>query len=209
MLGHFKSAGIPVIPHRLATDAKAAVDAARSFAGPVVLKFCSPDIAHKSDVGGVVLDLRGDEAVAAAHARILASVAARCPSARIEGVLVAPMRDGGIELICGVRQDPVWGPVMLLGIGGVLVEVLKDVSIRPLPLRPGDPGEMLAELRGAALLRGVRGRHGIDVDAVSSVVHAIADAALAWGGGWESIEINPLRVDGSTVEALDALVTLR
>lgn len=209
MLAHLASAGIPVIPHRLAKDAQAAVDVARTFAGPVVMKICSPDIPHKSDVGGVVLGVDGDDAVAAAHGRILSSVAARCPTARIEGVLVAPMRESGIELICGVRQDPVWGPVMLLGIGGVLVEVLKDVAIRPLPLRPDDPREMLASLRGAALLEGVRGSKGIDFAAVSSVVHAVADAALAWGEDWESIEINPLRVDGRTVEALDALVTPR
>jgi len=209
MLARLRAAGVPVVPHRLVPSARSAVDAAKALAGSVVLKICSPDIPHKSDVGGVILDVTGDEAVAAAYEKLVSSVCRRCPDARIEGVLVVPFRPAGLELICGIKQDPVWGPVMLLGIGGVLVEVLKDVSIRPLPLRPQDPVEMLSELRGAALLRGVRGRPGADLEAVSTAVHAIAAAALAWGEAWESIEINPLRVEGSVVEALDALVTLR
>ncbi|MGW0588709.1 acetate--CoA ligase family protein [Streptosporangium sp. NPDC002607] len=198
--------GVPVMPHRLVSDAAGAVEAARLLGGRVVLKICSPDIAHKSDVGGVVLDVEGDDAVAEAYTGLMATVTARVPEARLDGVLVAPFRPGGVELIVGINRDPVWGPVLVLGFGGVLVEVLADVAIRPLPVSARDVTEMLDGLRGAALLRGARGRAAGDVDAVVAAVLALADAALGWGDGWDSVEVNPMRVDGTVVEALDALV---
>ena len=204
-LGVLARHGVPVVPHRLAANPEEAAEAAREFGVPVVLKICSPDIAHKSDVGGVLLDVPAAEA-ADACARLLDRVAARVPDARIEGVLVAPYRTGGVELLAGVHRDPVWGPVLALGFGGVLVEVLADVAIRPLPVRPATVRDMLGELRGAALLRGVRGRPAADLDAVAGAVAALADAALALGETWQAIEINPLRVDGARVEALDALI---
>jgi acetate---CoA ligase (ADP-forming) len=187
-------------------DGAEAVAAAASMGGPVVLKVCSADVAHKSDVGGVVLDVVGDEAVRDAFTSILATVAEKAPTARLDGVLVAPFRRGGVELIVGVNRDPVWGPVLVLGIGGVLVELLADVAIRSLPVTTSDVEEMLQQLRGAPLLRGVRGQEPADIRAVAEAVRAVADAALAWGDGWESIEVNPLRVQGRDVEALDALV---
>ncbi|GAA0824354.1 acetate--CoA ligase family protein [Streptosporangium amethystogenes subsp. fukuiense] len=201
--------GVPVMPYRLVSDAAGAVEAARLLGGRVVLKICSPDIAHKSDVGGVVLDVEGDDAVAEAYTGLMATVTARVPEARLDGVLVAPFRPGGVELIVGINRDPVWGPVLVLGFGGVLVEVLADVAIRPLPVSARDVTEMLGGLRGAALLRGVRGRAAGDVDAVVAAVLALTDAALGWGDGWDSVEVNPMRVDGTVVEALDALVVGR
>jgi acyl-CoA synthetase (NDP forming) len=199
-------AGFPAVPQTLAASARDAVAAAASFGGPVALKICSPDVPHKSDVGGVVLDVRGDEAVAAAYDSITAKVRAALPEARLDGVLVSPMRAGGVELIVGVNRDPVWGPVLLIGLGGVLVEVLRDVALRPLPVTRDDVTEMLGELRGAALLGDVRGRPGVDLDRLTDAVLALTDVATALGDTVESIEVNPVRADHEGVEALDALI---
>lgn len=201
-----RNAGIPVVPAILANSADEAAQAAREFDAPVALKIASPDILHKSDIGGVRLNARGDAEVRAAFDTVRGS-ATKVPDARVEGVLVAPMRDSGLELIVGAVRDRQWGPMLAVGLGGVFAEVLKDSALAPLPVSPEQAREMLLGLRGAPLLHGARGAHPADMDAVASVVSAIGDLALALGDDLESLEINPLRVEGSTVEALDALVT--
>ena len=120
--------------------------AARTIDGHVVLKIASDDIAHKSDIGGVALNLEGDAAVADAFRRIMAVAPT---GARVDGVLVAPMRSDGLELFVGCTRDPQWGPVIAVGLGGVWVEVLQDVALRPLPIDAAEVKRMLAELRGA------------------------------------------------------------
>lgn len=193
---------VPVVPATLARDAEQAVAAARGIGGRVVLKIASHDIAHKSDIGGVVLNLQGDRDVSEAFQRIIAAAPA---GARIDGVLVAPMRSGGLELFVGCTRDPQWGPVIAVGLGGVWVEVLQDVALRPLPIDAAEVKRMLGELRGAKLLSGVRGMPAADLDAVAEVVARIGDAAVALGEDLEALEINPLWVRGAEVEALDAL----
>lgn len=193
---------VPVVPATLARDAEQAVAAARAIGGRVVLKIASHDIAHKSDIGGVVLNLQGDRDVSEAFQRIIAAAPA---GARIDGVLVAPMRSGGLELFVGCTRDPQWGPVIAVGLGGVWVEVLRDVALRPLPIDAAEVKRMLGELRGAKLLSGVRGMPAADLDAVAEVVARIGDAAVALGEDLEALEINPLWVRGAEVEALDAL----
>jgi succinyl-CoA synthetase beta subunit len=202
-------AGVPVVPHRVAPSAAAAVAAAADLGVPVAMKISSVDIQHKSDVGGVLLDVEGDEEVAAAYEQITASVAERQPGARLEGVLLAPMRSGGVELLVGVNRDAVWGPVVVLGLGGIFVEIFGDVALRPLPLDHSDVLEMLAELRGASLLKGVRGSGPVDMEGVVNAVLALADLATALGEELQSIEINPLRSHPDGVEALDCLVVWR
>ena len=194
--------GVPVVPAALAHDAGQAVAAARAIGGRVVLKIASEDIAHKSDIGGVVLNLEGDTAVGEAFARIMSAAPA---GARVDGVLVAPMRSGGLELFVGCTRDPQWGPVIAVGLGGVWVEVLQDVSLRPLPIDATEVKRMLGELRGAKLLHGVRGMPAADIDAVAAVIARIGDAAVALGDELDTLEVNPLWVRGSDVEALDAL----
>ena len=135
-----------------------------AIGGRVVLKIASDDIAHKSDIGGVALNLQGDDAVAEAFRRIMTVAPA---GARVDGVLVAPMRSGGLELFVGCTRDPQWGPVIAVGLGGVWVEVLQDVALRPLPIDAAEVRRMLAELRGAKLLHGVRGMPAADLDAVA------------------------------------------
>lgn len=209
VLDYLDSAGVPVIPVRLARTADEAVAIAGALDASVVLKIASPDIAHKTEVGGVVLDLRGEAAVRAAFDTMLARVRAAAPEARIEGIVVAPMRKGGVELFVGTMNDPQWGPAIAVGLGGIWVEALKDTSLRLLPISEQDALDMLAELRGAKLLDGFRGAPGADREALARAIAAIAEAALALGPDLVSLEINPLLAQGARVEALDGLTEWR
>jgi hypothetical protein len=182
------------------------VAAAAALGGPAVLKIASPDIAHKSDIGGVLLNLEGPDAVTAGYDRILASVRAAKPEATVDGVLVGPMRaGGGVELFVGVLRDPLWGPAIAVGLGGIWVEALRDTAIRLLPVTPEEVLEMFAELRGAKLLDGYRGTPGIDRRTAAAAVARIGGAALALGPALASLEVNPLRATVTGAEALDAL----
>jgi succinyl-CoA synthetase beta subunit len=200
-------ADVPVVPARLAGSADEAVKAAASFGGPLSVKIVSPDILHKSDTGGVLLDVPpGEEAVRAAYQAV---TAAAPDGARIDGVLVSPMRHGGTELLVGVVRDPQWGPILAVALGGLLVEVLRDSALAPLPVTPGQAGRLLDRLRGRAVLDGVRGAAAADRDALTAVIARIGDLALALGEDLESLEVNPLLVNGTRIEALDAVVTWR
>jgi acyl-CoA synthetase (NDP forming) len=204
-LAYLQRAGVPVIPTRLVRSAEEAAAAAAEIGGPVAMKIASPEIAHKTEVGGVRLGVEGAAAASAAFGSIMDRVGAAAPEAELEGVLVAPMRSGGLELFVGVARDPQWGPVLAAGLGGVWVEALKDTALRLLPAAPEDIAEMLLELRGAALLKGFRGQPAVDIPNLAAVISRIGDAALALGPELAALEINPLRVSGGEVEALDAL----
>ncbi|WP_433598208.1 acetate--CoA ligase family protein [Nocardia sp. CA-135953] len=200
-------AGIPVVPSGLVTGADEAAKVAAGFGGAVAMKIASPDILHKSDIGGVVLGVEGDANIAAAYEQITAAAATNAPDARIEGVLISPMRTGGVELLVGVVRDPQWGPVLAVAIGGIFVEVLDDSALATLPVSPDRARALLDSLRGKAILQGARGTAAADLDALAAVIARVGDLALSLGDELESLEINPLRVDGSTVEALDAVIT--
>lgn len=203
-------AGIPFPPERLVPDAQGAARAAEALGGAVVVKICSPDIAHKTEVGGVAVNLAGPEAARAAAAAILDRARAQVPGARIEGLLVAPMVAGGVEVIAGVVRDPVLGPVVMAGLGGVLVEVLRDVSFRAAPFGPDEGHRMLRELRGFALLQGVRGAPPADIDALARLLSDLSRFAFAHRDRVRGIDLNPVRVlpAGQGVLALDALIEL-
>lgn len=196
--------GVPVVPQILAADRAQAVAAARSAGGAVALKVASPQLAHKTEIGGVVLGVEGDDEVGAAFDRVLAAGRAQ-PGATVDGVVVSPMRTGGIELFVGCSVDPVWGPVLAVGLGGIFVEVLADVAVRPLPVSAGEVAGMLEGLRGARLLHGERGAEPVDLDALGGVVALIGDLALALGPDLAALDVNPLWVRGSRIEALDGL----
>ena len=204
-LGVLARCGVPVVPMTLARSEDEAVAAALAIDGPAVLKIASPDIGHKSDIGGVALRLDGESAVRAAYRRVCDSAAAAAPKACLEGVLVAPMRPGGLELFVGVSRDPQWGLVLAAGLGGVWVEVLQDVSLRLLPVDRAEARRMLEALRGAKLLQGSRGMPPADLDAVAEAIARIGDAAMAFGPALAAMDVNPLWVHGDRVEALDAL----
>ena len=204
-LAHLASHGVPVIPQQVAASADEAAAHAATIGGPVVLKVLSPDIAHKTEAGGVVLNLEGEAAVAAAYERIIASVTAHAPQAHIEGVLVSPMRSGGIEMLVGIARDPTWGPVLAVGLGGVWVEVLKDTALCLLPASTAEIRDKLASLKAAKLLAGYRGAPATDLGKLAEVIAAIGQAALALGPDLAAFEVNPLHVHGDRIEALDAL----
>ncbi|CAB3955913.1 Trans-feruloyl-CoA synthase FCS1 [Achromobacter insolitus] len=203
-----RQAGLPASPCVLAGDAEAAVRAATSLGAACVLKVVSPDITHKSDVGGVKLNVQGDDALRSAYADILASVRQHRPDARIDGVLVAPMAPKGVECIAGVHCDPVFGPVVMFGLGGVFVEVLKDVSFRLAPFGREDALAMIREIKGYALLQGARGAPPCDIGALAEALAALSRFAHARRADFSSVEINPLLAlpEGQGVVALDAVV---
>jgi acyl-CoA synthetase (NDP forming) len=202
-----ETAGIPVVPARLATSADEAVQATRELGLPVALKIQSAALSHKSDVGGVALHLSDEEAVRTEFAAMLARVQARRPEAEIEGILVSPMRAAGIELLVGIVRDDLWGLVLTLGLGGIWTEILRDTTVRVLPVSCDEIVTMLGELRGASLLRGVRGQAGVDMRALGDVIYRISTLALALGPDLQALEINPLLVTGGRIEALDVLVS--
>ncbi|NYI75543.1 acetate--CoA ligase family protein [Nocardioides panzhihuensis] len=203
-----ESAGIPVVPAVLATTADRATTAAEELGGAVALKIVSPDILHKSDIGGVRLGVSGHDAVREAYDAVIAA-AESVPDAKVDGVLVSPMRRPAPELLVGVVRDPQWGPILAVAIGGVLVEVLDDSALSPLPVTPDKAKRMLRGLRASAVLDGVRGGVPADLDVLATVISRIGDLALALGDDLTSLEINPLRVEGDLIEALDAVVEWR
>ncbi len=198
-------AGVPVVPGELARSEDEAAAAAERLGLPVALKVCAAEITHKSDLGGVALGPSSPDQVRQAYRRVRAAAGA-VPGARVDGVLVTAMREGGVELLAGVTVDPTFGPVLTVGLGGLWVEVLRDTSLRVLPVDRAEVKRMLSELRGAALLRGGRGTAPADLDRLAGVVTAVAEAALSLGGSLRALEVNPLWVSGDRVEALDALV---
>ena len=202
------AAGIPVVPAQLAASAQEAAKAAAAYGVPVSVKVVSPQVTHKTDIGGVRLGVPPDEAaVTAAYTEVTAAAAAAVGGAAVEGVLVSPMRRGGTELLVGVVADPLWGPVLAVALGGVFVEVLKDSVLAPLPLSQQGARQLLGRLRGRAVLDGTRGGAPADLDALAAVIARVGDLALALGDDLAALEVNPLRVDGAVIEALDALVT--
>lgn len=202
------AAGLPVLPERVVADAAGAVAAATSMGFPVVLKIVSPDLPHKTEVGGVVLDLRDAAAVADAHDAMLARVRAAAPAARIDGVLVSPMVTGGVEMILGTKRDPVFGPVVLVGLGGIFAEVLQDVALRPAPVEEAEAMAMLRSLKAFPVLDGARGRPKADLRAAASAIAALSRFAAQHAADIAEIDINPLllRPEGQGAVALDALI---
>ena len=200
--------GIPILQERLARTADEAVAAFRALSGPVVLKIASTDIAHKTEIGGVLLDLGDVEAVRRGFADLMERAAARAPAAQIDGALVAPYVSGGVETILGVKRDPIFGPVIMVGLGGIFVEVLKDVALRPAPIDKAEALSMIAEIKGRAILDGARGRPPSDTDALADALVNLSQFAAAHANEIESIDINPFLVlpRGHGGYALDALV---
>lgn len=205
-------AGVPVVEHRVVRSADEAAAAAEAIGDAVVVKIVSADIPHKSDVGGVALGLRGAAQAKAAFERTRDRALTARPDARLDGALVARMLAGGVECIAGVHRDPVFGPVLMFGLGGIHVETLRDVSLRALPITRGDALAMVRELRAFAILDGARGRAPVDLDSIADALCALAGFALRAGDSLDSAEINPLiarpRADGGCV-AVDALVVGR
>ena len=172
------------------------------------MKICSPDIAHKSDIGGVLLGVRGAADVAAGFDALIERARAYAPDARISGVLVSPQAPDGVDMIVGVRRDPLFGAMIMVGLGGIFVEVMEDVCIAPAPVDATEARRMVESLRGAALLTGARGSATLDVAALCDAIASLSRFAEACGPSLASVDVNPLRVlpAGEGVRVLDALV---
>ncbi|MFQ5567119.1 MAG: acetate--CoA ligase family protein, partial [Paracoccaceae bacterium] len=199
------AAGLPMVPDRLVRSAVEAAAAAADSGAPVAMKIASPDIRHKTEAGGVKLNVTAADA-AAAYDAIVASARAHVTGAGIDGVLVSPMIADGVDCILGAKIDPVFGPVVLFGLGGVFTEVLEDVSFRRAPFEEETAHEMIGELRGAAVLKGARGQSPADLEALARAISRLSLFAAAHGEAIASVEMNPLRALPDRCLALDALL---
>ena len=199
--------GVPVVPERLAHTVHEAIEAAEALGMPVALKVESPDLRHKTGAGVIRLGLRSAEAVGEAYGAVMAN-AARL-GARVTGVLVQPMVLSGVEVLIGARVDPLFGPLVVVGLGGVLVELLGDRAVGLAPMTREDARRLLAGLRGAALLRGFRGAPAVDVERLADVVSRIAAFAADHAGVMTELDVNPLICRESEIMAVDALIVRR
>ncbi|MCY4470122.1 MAG: acetate--CoA ligase family protein [Thiotrichales bacterium] len=201
--------GIPVVGARAASNVEEATRAVGSFGSPVAMKILSPDIEHKSEAGGVTLGITSERA-AAEHDALVARARAYDAGAEIRGTLVAPMVSG-VECILGMRRDPVFGPVVMVGSGGVLAEVLDDVSFRRAPIDEAEATRMIGELTGGRVLEGIRGRPRCDIAALAAAVAALSRFAVAHAETVDSVDVNPFVVlpAGEGGLAVDALIVGR
>lgn len=203
--------GVPVPDEVIVTSKEEAAQFVKNHPGPLVMKVESADILHKSDVGGVKLNVCGPEAAEKAYEEIMESVTAKRPDAHINGILTVPMLDAGVEIIIGVNNDPQFGPMIMVGIGGVFVEVFKDVALYPAPLKEEEALEMLKSLKSFKLLNGYRGTEKCDIKALCQTIVAISNYAQANKDVLKELDINPLFVypEGKGVGVADALIVKR
>ncbi len=202
-----KEAGIPVVEAKLARAKKEAVALSKSMGFPVVLKIVSPDIIHKSDSGGVKLNLKNATQVGNAYSEILASIKKHNPVAKIHGVSVQKMARPGIEIIIGMTKDAQFGPVLMFGLGGVLVEVLKDVAFRIVPLAKRDAREMIREIKGYPLLEGYRGQEPADIEFLEDLILKVSDFVQN-NPEIKELDLNPIFAYKNGAVAVDARVIL-
>ena len=201
------AAGINVTEARLATSADEAGAAADEIGFPVVLKVISADIVHKSDVGGVMLGLEDADAVRAGYAQMMERVKQAAPQAAIEGISVQRLAAAGTEVIIGMTTDAQFGPVMMFGLGGIFVEVLKDVAFRIVPLEPRDAKQIVREIRGYAVLEGVRGQPAADVGALEQMILQLS-AFVSERPEIAELDLNPVIAYPDGAVAVDARVVL-
>jgi len=201
--------GIPTVQSRTAITVEEAQAAAEAIGYPVAIKIIAEQISHKSDVGGVQLNLRNSPALAAAFDDMMRRILQAYPEAKIDGVLVQPMVTGGRELILGGRQDPQFGPVLMVGLGGIFVEIFDEVALRVAPITRREAQEMIGELRGAQILRGARGHKPSDTGALVEALLRLSKLLVDFPEIKE-VDINPLRVfhDQEGCRALDARIIL-
>jgi len=208
--GLLQTARIPITIETLACSREEAILAAATLNGPAVMKIQSPDLPHKTEIGGVRMGVQGSEKVGFAYEELVGSARLHAPRARIDGVLIQEYVSGAAELIVGTSFSNEFGASILVGMGGIYSEVLNDVAVRLLPVDRQEVLSMLQETKVFRILQGVRGQPAADVDALVDVILRVADLALELGGSLDSLEINPLfvRARGKGVVAGDALASL-
>jgi acyl-CoA synthetase (NDP forming) len=193
--------GIPVTQGSIAKNAEEALHIASSIGFPVAMKISSPDISHKSDVGGVVLNVRNED-VKDAFSDMISRVKKAVPGANIEGVLVQQMAPSGHEVIVGLKKDAQFGHALMFGLGGIFVEVYRDVTFRVVPIRKREAFEMISEIKGYPILKGIRGRKSADIDSIVDVLISVSSMAMT--ENIIELDINPLIVNESGAFAVDA-----
>lgn len=201
------AAGVPTAAARLARSRAEAIGAAEAIGYPVVLKVVSEQILHKSDIGGVRLNLADAAAVGAAYDAIVEAARTHEPTATVDGVAVQPMVKPGTEVIVGMTRDPRFGPVLMFGLGGVLVEILQDVSFRLAPLTGRDARSMMAEIKARPLLEGYRGAPAIDLDRLAEILIRVGEFSIA-NPAVKEIDLNPIYAYPDGAIAVDARVIL-
>ena len=201
-------AGIPAAPEAACATVEDAVAAAERFGDPVVLKILSPDIPHKTEIGGVLLGVRGPDAVRAGFQQLLDRAAAARPDARLDGVLVAKQLRGGVECVLGIHRDPVFGPVAMFGLGGIFVEVLQDVALHRCPFGVDVAEAMIRSIRAAPILLGARGRPRADIAALADMLARLSVVAYEAGPRLRAIDLNPVFAmpEGEGAFAVDAVI---
>jgi acetate---CoA ligase (ADP-forming) subunit beta len=203
----FESGGLPVVKTRLAVTCGEAICCAEAIGYPIAMKVVSKEITHKSDAGGVKLDLGNRDEVERAYEEILQSARRFHPNAKILGVSVQKMARTGREVIIGMSKDPELGPLLMFGLGGVMVELMKDVSFRLIPLAPRDVGEMIREIRGYPLLKGFRGSEAVDIPFLEKLLLKVA--ALVQGHPEiKELDLNPVVAYSDGALVVDARVVL-
>ena len=200
-------AGVPVAKTVLTTSEEEARTQAGQIGYPVVLKIVSPDISHKSDIGGVKVGLEDAAAVTAAFNEIIANAQKAVPDASITGIAVQHMAPQGTEVIVGMTTDPQFGPVVMFGLGGIMVEVLKDVSFRVVPLAERDAEQMIDEIKGKAILDGVRGQPAADRTAIKSALLSVSEF-VEQNPDVQELDLNPMLVYRDGAIAVDARIVI-
>lgn len=202
-----KAANIPVVETKLATSKTEAVELAKKLGFPVVMKIVSPDVVHKSDAGGVKLGIQNGTQAGKAYSDILASVKKHYPKAKITGVSVQKMAKQGIEIIIGMTKDAQFGPVIMFGLGGILVEVLKDVSFRIVPMNKRDAAEMITEIKGFPILKGYRGQDPADIPYLEELIVKVSDF-VDKNPEIRELDLNPVFAYKKAAIAVDARIIL-
>jgi acyl-CoA synthetase (NDP forming) len=202
-----KQAGISVSDTRLAISGEEAISISKQFGFPVVLKIASPDVVHKSDAGGVKVGLKTSKQVGKAYDSILGAIRQKYPQAMIQGVSVQKIARPGVEVIIGMSKDAQFGPVLMFGLGGILVEILKDVSFRIVPLTKRDAGEMIKEIKGYPLLQGYRGQEPVDVLNLEELLLKVSDF-VEQNPVVKELDLNPIFAYSNGAIAVDARVVL-
>ncbi len=200
-------AGIPVVDTRLARTKREAVSISKQMGFPIVLKISSPNVIHKSDAGGVKLGLANATQVGKAYSEIVSSIKQAYPEAEIHGLSVQRMAEPGVEVIIGMSKDPQFGPVLMFGLGGILVEVLKDVSFRIVPVSERDARDMIREIKGYPILEGYRGQKPVSIAALEKLVVRVSQFAEN-NPHIAELDLNPVFAYPDKAIAVDARVVL-
>jgi acetyl-CoA synthetase (ADP-forming) len=199
--------GIPVTKFKVATSVEEAVEFAEGIGYPVVLKIVSPEVIHKFDIGGVILNLKNANEVKDAYEKIIKSVKKHKPNAKIVGILVQEMAPTSTEVIVGSTKDPQFGPALMFGLGGIFVEVLKDVTFRIAPITESDAREMIAEVKAYPILKGYRGQPPADIDAIVNILLNTSKLVMEHPEIKE-LDLNPIMVYEKGAKTVDARVIL-